>query len=457
MFQKQNPDGNAPAPAADTFRLNPPQVALPKGGGAIRSMGEKFSVNAVTGTAALTVPISLSPGRSGFGPERSLSYDSGSGNGPFGFGWQLGLPTIRRKTDKGLPRYNDARESDVFLLSGTEDLVPVLKVDARGQLVLDGAGRPQFDELQDQNGYQVRRYKPRIEGLFARIERWTRIADGDTYWRTISRDNVTMILGATLDSRITDPADACRVFAWNISQTYDDKGNAAIYEYVEEDAANLDPTLANERNRSHTANRYLKRIRYGNVVSRLTDPNLTDAKRQWLFEAVLDYGEHDPANPTPDPVPNQDWLCRRDSFSTYRPGFEVRTHRLCQRVLMFHRFAELGAAPCLVRSTDFRYLDATDLQTDPQRGGLLASFLRNVHWRGYQTLDKGYLLRSMPPLEFKYSPATIDLTVRRSRRTVSKIFPRASTGRHISGWIWTTRVSRAFSPNRPVAGSSSET
>jgi hypothetical protein len=219
-------------------------------------------------------------------------------------------------------------------------------------------------------------------------------------------------LGATLDSRIADPADARRVFARNISQTYDDKGNAAVYEYVEEDEANLDPTLANERNRSHTANRYLKRIRYGNVVSRLVDPNLTDAKRQWLFEAVLDYGEHDPANPTPDPVPNQDWLCRRDSFSTYRPGFEVRTHRLCQRVLMFHRFAELGAAPRLVRSTDFRYLDATDLQTDPQRGGLLASFLRSVHWRGYQAQDKGYLARSMPPLEFKYSPATIDLTVR---------------------------------------------
>jgi RHS repeat-associated protein len=412
MFQEQNPDGNAPAPASDNFRLNPPQLALPKGGGAIRSMGEKFSVNAVTGTAALTVPISLSPGRSGFGPELSLSYDSGSGNGPFGFGWQLGLPTIRRKTDKGLPRYNDARESDVFLLSGAEDLVPVLKVDAHGELVLDGAGRPQFDELQNQNGYQVHRYRPRIEGLFARIERWTRIADGDTYWRTISRDNVTTIFGASLDSRIADPADARKVFAWNISLTYDDKGNAAIYDYVKENAANLDPTLANERNRSHTANRYLKRIRYGNVVSRLVDPNLTDAKRQWLFEAVLDYGEHDLTNPTPDPVPNQDWPCRRDSFSTYRPGFEVRTHRLCQRVLMFHRFVELGAAPRLVRSTDFRYLDATDLQTDPQRGGLLASFLRNVHWRGYQALEKDYLVRSMPPLEFKYSPATIDLTVR---------------------------------------------
>ena len=34
------------------------------------------------------VPIAVSPGRTGFGPELSLTYDSGAGNGPFGFGWR---------------------------------------------------------------------------------------------------------------------------------------------------------------------------------------------------------------------------------------------------------------------------------------------------------------------------------------------------------------------------------
>ena len=48
-----------------------------------------------------------------------------------------------------------------------------------------------------------------------------------------------------------------------------------------------------------------------------------------------------------------------DPFSTYRAGFEVRTYRLCQRVLMFHHFPdEPGVgADCLVRSTDFAYAD----------------------------------------------------------------------------------------------------
>src|SRR6195256_4506195 len=101
-----------------------PSISLPKGGGAIRGIGEKFAANPVTGTGSMTVPIATSPGRSGFGPQLSLSYDSGAGNGPFGFGWSLSLPSITRKTDKGLPNYEDSLDSNIFIMSGVEDLVP---------------------------------------------------------------------------------------------------------------------------------------------------------------------------------------------------------------------------------------------------------------------------------------------------------------------------------------------
>src|SRR5205085_9257959 len=131
------------------------------GGGAIRGMGEKFAANPVTGTGSLSVPIPASPGRSGFGPQLSLSYDSGAGNGPFGLGWSLSLPSITRKTDKGLPLYRDSEDSDVFILSGAEDLVPVL---------LPNGNR--FEDSVSVDGYTIRRYRPRIEGLFARIECW---------------------------------------------------------------------------------------------------------------------------------------------------------------------------------------------------------------------------------------------------------------------------------------------
>lgn len=42
------------------------------------------------------------------------------------FRLEPGIPAITNKTDKGLPRYCDGDESEVFILAGAEDLVPVL-------------------------------------------------------------------------------------------------------------------------------------------------------------------------------------------------------------------------------------------------------------------------------------------------------------------------------------------
>ncbi|MDR3013744.1 MAG: hypothetical protein LBU70_11170, partial [Chitinispirillales bacterium] len=61
-----------------------PSIDLPKGGGALKGIDEKFHVNPVTGSASFSVPLPLSPSRGGVAPEIDLSYDSGSGNSPFG-------------------------------------------------------------------------------------------------------------------------------------------------------------------------------------------------------------------------------------------------------------------------------------------------------------------------------------------------------------------------------------
>ena len=71
-------DQNA-VPTPQRLISQSPAISLPKGGGAIRGMGERFAANPVTGTGCMTVPIATSPGRSGFGPQLSLSYDSGAG------------------------------------------------------------------------------------------------------------------------------------------------------------------------------------------------------------------------------------------------------------------------------------------------------------------------------------------------------------------------------------------
>jgi RHS repeat-associated protein len=384
--------------------VSAPSVTLPKGGGAIRGIGEKVAANPATGTAAASIPIQASTGRSGVGPTFTLTYDSGAGNSPFGFGWSIGLPQISRRTDRGLPQYTD---DDVFVLSGAEDLVPVLSP----------AGLP-VDDTTTVPGYTVRRYRPRIEGLFARIERWRRDSDGDTHWRVYSSGNGLTVLGGDERSRIADPADPNRVFTWLISETRDDKGNAAVYDYKAGDAAGADLTAAHQRNRGDATdprrrtNRYLKRVRYGNRVP-LLDPDgrrptwlsaARIASAGWLFELVFDYGEHDPAVPTPAEV--RPWGHRADPWSTYRAGFEVRTERLCRRVLTFHHFPdEPGVGvDCLVRSTDLAYSDV-DSPADPRNA--VYTFLRAATQVGYVRAGAGYRSRRLPRSEFEYAEAVL--------------------------------------------------
>jgi RHS repeat-associated protein len=402
---------NGPSAAASPF--TPPQVSLPKGGGAIRGIGEKFAANPATGTGSLTVPIATSPGRSGFGPQLSLQYDSGIGNGPFGLGWNLGLPSITRRTDKGLPRYNDlaiGELADTFIISGAEDLVPVLRRGENGDWIPDA--QP------DRDGYRVVSYRPRTEGLFARIERWTCLTSGVAHWRSISRDNILTVYGLDPQSRIADPDNPAHVFTWLISASYDDKGNAIVYDYVAENSDNVDLALASERNRRRTANRYLKRIRYGNRRPLLLDParpgfraphlsaDLTSA--HWMFSVVFDYGDGHYQEAAPDDghdfatggcAPRHGWTTRADPFSTFRSGFEVRTYRLCRRALMFHHFpAELGAYDVLVKSTSFDYR---------QEG--FGSFLERVVQAGHRRQPDGqYLTRTMPPLQLGYTRSPLE-------------------------------------------------
>jgi RHS repeat-associated protein len=402
-----SPDNNSSASATGTqapkeeksYFAPPPAISLPKGGGAIKGMGEKFAANPVTGTGSMSVPIATTPGRSGFGPQLSLSYDSGFGNGMFGMGWSLALPMVTRKTDKGLPRYWDAEESDVFILSGAEDLVPLLNPD--GSRFQDTATAP---------GFIIYRYRPRIEGLFARIERWTKVDSGEIHWRSISKDNITTLYGKTEESRIADPDDRNHVFSWLICESYDDKGNAIQYKYKSEDSEGISLAQAHEHNRTpegRSSNRYLKRIYYGNRVSHLVQPEFSD--RDWLFEVVFDYGEHDLANP--QPIESGKWQVRNDPFSSYRSGFEVRTYRLCQRVLMFHHIPDLLDATKgydgLVRSTDLTY---TYEQNPIDARNPIYSFLKLATQTGYKRNPggDGYLKKSLPPLEFTYSEPIID-------------------------------------------------
>jgi hypothetical protein len=347
-----------------------PSLSLPKGGGAIRGIGEKFSVNAATGTSSLSVPLPVSPGRNGFGPQIDLSYDSGHGNGPFGLGFALSVPTNTRKTDKGLSRYYDAEESDEYILSGAEDLVPIAASDASSP----------------------RLYRPRVEGLFARIERLVDGSTGISHWQVTTKDNVTHVYGKSSSARIVDPKDDKRVFSWLLEESRDDRGNIVRYQYKAEDGAGVDATKLSERSRfdrgtgtalfAASAQRYLKRVLYGNITPGEPEP--------FFFELVFDYGEHPGDNATP--TATQPWEVRVDPFSSYKAGFEVRTYRLCKRVLMFHHTTG-GDTSVLVRSTDFEH-----------KAGPASTYLHRITQWGFLFDEAGTLVQKaeMPTLDLDF-------------------------------------------------------
>jgi Salmonella virulence plasmid 65kDa B protein/FG-GAP-like repeat len=400
-------------------------ISLPKGGGALKGIGETFQPNLFSGTGNHSIPIAISPGRNGFGPTLSLQYSSGNGNGPFGLGWQLSIPRITRKTEKGLPQYAD---TDVFVMSGAEDLVPCLTkvVDPTGGqetwLPEDPTNRPL---------HTVYRYRPRTEGLFARIERWENNATNEVHWRAITRDNITSIYGATSASRVADPENEQRVYEWLLQETFDATGNHILYEYAKDNPqlyTNEDPSLRLnaifEQNRNATQ-LYIRRIYYGNFPDPLLDengnavkyPNGTDighqrGGRRYAFEVVFDYGDWEipTKNSHPGPVPaGQQELfgpdpsnsseqnpvpIREDRFSSFRAGFEIRTLRRCRRVLMFHHFAELGS-PTLVRSTDFEYRNDPDTRLSLLSAATVTSYQKDA--------AGDYISANMPPVTFKYS------------------------------------------------------
>ena len=383
-----------------------PKVTLPQGGGAIRGIGEKFSVNAATGTAALSIPLALSPGRSGFTPGLELNYDSSSGNGPFGFGWKLSLPSITRKTDKGLPQYQDGNESDVFILAGVEDLVPLLD---------ESGARVKTPRIVSGTHYEIHRYCPRIEGLFSRIERWVDVATGISHWRTISTSNVTTLYGYDNQSSIYDSTDTTRIFSWMICRSWDDTGNVAFYSYVPDDDQGIDLTQANEGNRTAAVRgtqRYLSLVCYGNTQPYLPVWNAESAATplppDWMFKIVFDYGDH--AGNAPTPPAGSGWPVRPDPFSTYRSRFEIRTYRRVQRILYFNNFSQEDGvgADCLVRSTDFLY---SDQQTPADPHNPIYTFPVSVTQRRYRRNGNAYSNKSLPPVEFEYSVPRIQSDV----------------------------------------------
>jgi RHS repeat-associated protein len=281
-------------------------IALPSGGGALSGIGEAFAPNLHKGTADLSVPLRAPAGRSGLTPPLSLTYSSGQGNGPFGLGWALPVPQIRRKTANGVPRYD---ASDVFMLG--DDLIAV--------------------PLRADDPAATTRYRPRTESAYARILHVR--TEGSDYWDVHSADGRRNRFGtprpAGAATTWTDPTAVVtpdgHVFAWLLAETRDPLGNRIVYDYL------ADP--------HGTAARYLSRIRY------------------------VDHG--DPATNTFLVGVEFNYADRPDPYSDRRGGFELRT---TQRAIGSTTWTMAGTpTPTTSSRTTFTYADQG---SDPPASGV---------------------------------------------------------------------------------------
>ena len=342
---------------------------LPKGGGAIQSIGKGLTELGAHGTARYEIALPISPGR-GFAPVLSLTYASNAGNSIFGIGWDIPLPAVARRTSNGVPAYD---QNDEIVGPGGDLWIP--ERDENGHAISHPIDA--YNALQLETTYSVVRHFPRIETLFERIEHWSCKQDKVGFWLVHGTDGSLHLYGKSPTSRMADPQQSDRVGEWLLEESVNAHGEHILYQY----------------DHRH-GQRYLRRIRYGNFEAQASLYAWTAtgaADVQWHFELLFDYGAFSPSLTEKPDVEQQDWPQRSDSFASFAFGFESATKHLCRQILMFHHFPkETGSTAVLVRRLLLEYR-------------LSALGYHQLSAAHDQAFDDAGRIDSRPPVEFGYS------------------------------------------------------
>lgn len=167
------------------------------------------------GTAALSYPIEVPPGRQGLTPSLSLSYNSAGGDGWLGVGWDLSVPSVSIDTRWGAPRYSATQETETYLL-GAEQMTPVAN---------RGALQPRSVE---------KVFHTRREAAFSTLVRHG--GSPESYWWEVTEKNGTRwFYGGSPETGQLDEAtladNAGNIFRWALREVRDLNGNAMRYSY----------------------------------------------------------------------------------------------------------------------------------------------------------------------------------------------------------------------------------
>jgi hypothetical protein len=170
-----------------------------------------------TGAATYEIPITVPPGTAGMVPSLSLSYNSQSGNGLLGMGWQLeGLPSLGR-----CPR--------TIAQDGVRGGV---NFDANDRFCLDGQRLMVISGSYSADGSE---YRTEVES-FAKVVAHGAAGSGPAWFEVRTKTGQIMEFGNSTDSRILVQGKA-EARSWAVSKVSDTKGNFYTISYVN-DAAN---------------------------------------------------------------------------------------------------------------------------------------------------------------------------------------------------------------------------
>ena len=192
-----------------------------------------------SGTANLSYPIEIPAGRQGMQPSLALTYSSGGGNGWLGVGWDISIPSITVETRWGVPRYDQSKESEVYVYEG-EQLVTYDNTAGRFREMPHRTNQWTDRIVLDQDGYE--QFYPRKNEAFDSIVRHG--GGPDSYWWTVThRNGVTDYYGkyasdagvnnsCVLRKTVTPTANNAGPIAhWALAESVDPDGNSVRYYY----------------------------------------------------------------------------------------------------------------------------------------------------------------------------------------------------------------------------------
>jgi RHS repeat-associated protein len=170
-----------------------------------------------TGAATYTIPIEVPPGTAGMQPNLAITYNSQSGNGLLGIGWNLsGLSAITRVNQ------------NYFY----DNKIRGVEFDYDDKFVLDGN---RLELTSGTYGYDGSVYRT-VNENFSKITAYGTAGKGPQWFKVETKDGITVEFGNTADSRI-EAQGKSDVLIWNINKISDVNGNYITFTYGEDNAA----------------------------------------------------------------------------------------------------------------------------------------------------------------------------------------------------------------------------